>query len=84
MAIDLPVVTFDWPAIVECAQQKPPDLPIPPQATQSTDAFIRNYQASQEWGIRYQAIQQCQTALQAWQAGWEAAHAGLPKDPTAK
>ncbi len=85
MPIDLPTVTFDWPSIVECAQQKVPDMPANvPQVGQDTDTFLRNYAASQAWGAKSQQLQTCQVALNAWMAGWEAGHAGKPKDPTAK
>lgn len=85
MPIDLTqTMTFNWPMIVECAQQKAPDRPANvPQAGQPTDEFIRNHQLSQEWGVRWQQWLQCQTALKAWMEGWEAGHDGKPKDPAA-
>lgn len=84
--MDIPTtITFDWPAIVECAKQVPSPAPAAvPQAGQTTDDFIKNYGEAQAWGIRYQSILQCQFSLEAWKAGWEAGHAGKPKDPAIK
>ena len=85
--MDLPpnIVTFgNWKSIVECANQEKPVLPAPPEVGQDTDTFLHNYGASRSWENKVREIQVCQVALSAWMAGWEAGHAGRPKDPTAK